>query len=91
MCKAKDGGNILRPEILDEIELLNNFIMFNISVPTYDGKYNLTYQDLCLSYDWVCGANAHVQMFQQMRQVGKVIDLTYPKGGNKVRNFLFKI
>jgi hypothetical protein len=40
--------------------------MENISVPTYDGKFNLTYQDLCLSYDWVCGANEHIRMFREM-------------------------
>lgn len=84
LCKSKDGGSILRPEILDEIELLNQYITQNISVTTYDGKYNLTYQDLCLSYDWVCGANEHIRMFREMTQVGKVIDLTFPKGGNKV-------
>ncbi|KAI1725673.1 patched family domain-containing protein [Ditylenchus destructor] len=83
LCKAKDGGNILRPAILDEIKLLNSFIMENITIPTYDGKFNLTYQDLCLSYDWVCGANEHIEMLRQMAQLGKVIDLTYPKGGNK--------
>jgi len=43
--KAKDGGSILRPAVLDEIELLNQFIMHNISVPTDDAKYNLTYQE----------------------------------------------
>lgn len=79
-----DGGNILRPEILAEIDLLNNFIMNNITVPTYDGKFNLTYQDLCLSYDWVCGANEHIRMFREMSKVGRVIDLSFPKGGNKV-------
>ncbi|KAI1732170.1 patched family domain-containing protein [Ditylenchus destructor] len=83
LCKAKDGGNILRPSILDEIRLLNSFIMENITIPTYDGKFNLTYQDLCLSYDWVCGANEHIEMLRQMAQLGRVIDLTYPKGGNK--------
>ncbi|KAH7732203.1 patched family protein [Aphelenchoides avenae] len=73
----------MRPEILAEIDLLNTFIMYNISVPTYDGKFNLTYQDLCLSYDWVCGANEHIRMFREMTKVGRVIDLSFPKGGNK--------
>ncbi|KAI6235773.1 Patched domain-containing protein 3 [Aphelenchoides besseyi] len=83
LVKAKDRGNVLRPFILDEIQFLNTLIMQNVSVPTYDGKFNLTYQDLCLSYDWVCGANEHIEMFRQMSKVGKVIDLRYPKGGNK--------
>ncbi|TMS36311.1 hypothetical protein L596_003505 [Steinernema carpocapsae] len=83
LIKSKDGGNVLRPEILDEIELLNSWIMNNITVPTVDHKYNLTYQDLCLNYDWICGANEHIMMFQQMSKVGRVIDLTYPKGGNQ--------
>lgn len=44
LVKAKDGGNLLRKQILDEIQGLNQWIMFNISIPTVDGKYNLTYQ-----------------------------------------------
>lgn len=84
LIRSKDGGNVLRPHILDEIQLLNTLIMQNITVPTDDGKFNLTYQDLCLSYDWVCSANEHIEMFRQMSKVGKVIDLKYPKGGNKV-------
>ncbi|KAI6187810.1 Patched domain-containing protein 3 [Aphelenchoides besseyi] len=66
LVKAKDRGNVLRPFILDEIQFLNTLIMQNVSVSTYDGKFNLTYQDLCLSYDWVCGANEHIEMFRQM-------------------------
>ncbi|KAL3071877.1 hypothetical protein niasHT_031068 [Heterodera trifolii] len=83
LCKAKDGGNILRPQILDEISLLNKFIAENVTVPTVDRRFNLSYQDLCLSYDWVCGNNEHIEMFRQMTQVGRLIDLRYPKGGNK--------
>uniref|UniRef100_A0A1I7Z7R4 SSD domain-containing protein n=1 Tax=Steinernema glaseri TaxID=37863 RepID=A0A1I7Z7R4_9BILA len=83
LIKSKDGGNVLRPEVLSEIEVLNSWIMNNITVSTADRKYNLTYQDLCLNYDWVCGGNEHIAMFQQMSKVGRVIDLTYPKGGNQ--------
>ncbi|CAK5095073.1 unnamed protein product [Meloidogyne enterolobii] len=83
LCKAKDGGNVLQPEILDEIDLLNRFISENITVPTMDGRFQLSYQDLCLGYDWKCSANEHIEMFRQMTQVGRVIELTYPKGGNK--------
>uniref|UniRef100_A0A915M0A3 Uncharacterized protein n=1 Tax=Meloidogyne javanica TaxID=6303 RepID=A0A915M0A3_MELJA len=83
LCKAKDGGNVLQPEILDEIDLLNRFISENITVPTTDGRFQLSYQDLCLGYDWKCSANEHIEMFRQMTQVGRVIELTYPKGGNK--------
>ena len=74
LVKAKDGGNVLRPHVLDEIQFLNTLIMQNVSVPTYDRKFNLTYQDLCLSYDWVCGANEHIEMFRQAseRQFGSV-------------------
>ena len=83
LCKAADGGDILRPHVLDEIERLNQYMMNNISVQTLDGKYNLTYQDLCLSFDWVCGANEHIRMFKEMSKLGRVIDLNFPKGGNK--------
>jgi len=58
LCKAKDGkksfslkiknlilgGNVLQPEILDEIDLLNRFISENITVPTTDGRFQLSYQ-----------------------------------------------
>jgi hypothetical protein len=83
LVKAKDHGSVLRPHILDEITLLNTLIMQNVTIPTYDGKFNLTYQDLCLSYEWVCGANEHIEMFRQMVKLGKVINLSYPKGGNQ--------
>lgn len=52
LIKSKDHGSVLRPHILDEIQLLNTLIMQNVTIPTYDGKFNLTYQDLCLSYEW---------------------------------------
>uniref|UniRef100_A0A0N4ZCR7 SSD domain-containing protein n=1 Tax=Parastrongyloides trichosuri TaxID=131310 RepID=A0A0N4ZCR7_PARTI len=82
LVRSKDGGDILRPKILDEIELLNQFIMNNISVKTTDQQFNLTYQDLCLNYDWKCGGNEHIVMFKEMSKVGRVINLKYPKGGN---------
>lgn len=44
LIRAKDGGNLLRKQILDEIQGLNQWIMYNITIPTADGKYNLTYQ-----------------------------------------------
>uniref|UniRef100_A0A1I8B712 SSD domain-containing protein n=1 Tax=Meloidogyne hapla TaxID=6305 RepID=A0A1I8B712_MELHA len=50
----------------------------NILCKAKDGK-----RDLCLGYDWKCSANEHIEMFRQMTQVGRVIELTYPKGGNK--------
>uniref|UniRef100_A0A0R3RTW7 SSD domain-containing protein n=1 Tax=Elaeophora elaphi TaxID=1147741 RepID=A0A0R3RTW7_9BILA len=83
LVKAKDGGNLLRRQILDEIQRLNQWIMFNITVPTADGKYNLTYQDLCLSYEWVCGANEHISMLQERLKVGNFMELTYPRAGSK--------
>ncbi|CEF70744.1 Sterol-sensing domain and Patched family-containing protein [Strongyloides ratti] len=82
LIRCKDHGDILRPFILDEIELLNQFIMNNISVKTIDQQFNLTYQDLCLNYDWKCGGNEHILMFKEMSKLGRVIDLKYPKGGN---------
>uniref|UniRef100_A0AAF5RTD2 SSD domain-containing protein n=1 Tax=Wuchereria bancrofti TaxID=6293 RepID=A0AAF5RTD2_WUCBA len=83
LIKAKDGGNLLREEILNEIQRLNQWIMFNISIPTTDGKYNLTYQDLCLSYEWICGANEHISMLQERMKVGNFVELTYPRAGSK--------
>ncbi|CAJ0933790.1 unnamed protein product, partial [Mesorhabditis belari] len=83
LIKAKDGGNILRDPILKEIKVLNGWIMNNISVPTYDGKFELSYQDLCLSYDWICGANEHIEMLIERKKVHQVIDLTFPRGGTK--------
>jgi hypothetical protein len=77
----RDGGDVLRPALIAEIKQLNEYIMNNISVETTDHRYNLTYQDLCLNYDWVCGANEHIEMFEQRVKIGKYIDLAYPKGG----------
>ncbi|CAI5454855.1 unnamed protein product [Caenorhabditis angaria] len=83
LIRAKDGGSVLREPVLREIQMLNEWIMNNISIPTVDKKYTLTYQDLCLSYDWVCGANEHIEMLIQRHKVGKLVDLSYPRGGNK--------
>ncbi|CAO4387108.1 unnamed protein product [Caenorhabditis nigoni] len=83
LIRAKDGGSIMRDNVLQEIQILNNWIMNNISVPTDDLKFNLTYQDLCLSYDWVCGANEHIQMLIRRNDVNQVLDLHFPRGGTK--------
>ncbi|VDM42575.1 unnamed protein product [Toxocara canis] len=83
LVKAKDGGDILRENILDEIEILNQWIMNNITIPTEDAKFILSYQDLCLNYEWVCGGNEHILMLRERVRVGHFIDLTYPKGGSK--------
>uniref|UniRef100_A0AC34GPD2 SSD domain-containing protein n=1 Tax=Panagrolaimus sp. ES5 TaxID=591445 RepID=A0AC34GPD2_9BILA len=87
LIKAADKGSIFRDEILDEIEKLNQHMMNNITVETEgkDGapKFNLTYQDLCLNYEWNCGANEHIRMFKEMSKLGKVIDLKFPRGGNQ--------
>lgn len=37
------------------------------------------------SYEWVCGANDHIELFRQTSKLGKVINLSYPRGGNQVR------
>ncbi|CAJ0582992.1 unnamed protein product, partial [Mesorhabditis spiculigera] len=83
LIQSKDGGDVMREDVLKEIKVLNNWLMNNISVPTIDGKFNLTYQDLCLSYDWECLANEHIEMFLQRSRVDKVIDLSFPRGGTK--------
>ncbi|EPB75144.1 hypothetical protein ANCCEY_05770 [Ancylostoma ceylanicum] len=83
LIRARDGGSILREEVLKEIQVLNQWISNNISVPTDDGRFNLTYQDLCLSYDWVCGGNEHIDMLLQRNKIGNFLDLSYPRGGNK--------
>jgi predicted RND superfamily exporter protein len=83
LATAKDGGDILRPEMIQAIEELNKFIMYNITVPTTDGKFDLSYQDLCLSYDWVCPGNEHIKMFEDRVQIGKYVDLSFPKGGKQ--------
>ncbi|VDM77646.1 unnamed protein product [Strongylus vulgaris] len=46
LIRARDGGSILREEVLKEIQVLNQWISNNISVPTDDGRFNLTYQVL---------------------------------------------
>ncbi|VDK54807.1 unnamed protein product, partial [Cylicostephanus goldi] len=83
LIRARDGGSILREEVLKEIQVLNRWISNNISVPTDDGRFNLTYQDLCLSYDWVCGGNEHIEMLLERNRIGHFLDLSYPRGGNK--------
>ncbi|VDN08148.1 unnamed protein product [Thelazia callipaeda] len=83
LVKAKDGGDLLRQEILHEIQTLNQWIMYNISIKTADQQYNLTYQDLCLTYNWVCSANEHISMLQERLKVSSFLELTYPRAGSK--------
>uniref|UniRef100_A0A0N5ASY9 SSD domain-containing protein n=1 Tax=Syphacia muris TaxID=451379 RepID=A0A0N5ASY9_9BILA len=81
LVRAKDGGDVLRPHVLDEAEILNQWILNNITVETAHHKYLLNYQDLCLSYDWVCGGNEHILMLKERRRLAGYIDLKFPKGG----------
>ncbi|VDP41539.1 unnamed protein product [Heligmosomoides polygyrus] len=83
LIHAHDGGTILRDELLKEIQVLNDWISNNISVPTDDGRFNLTFQDLCLSYNWVCVGNEHIEMLLKRSKFGQFVNLSYPRGGNK--------
>lgn len=44
LVKAKDGGDVLRPHILDEAELLNQWVLNNITIETSNHKFLLNYQ-----------------------------------------------
>ena len=64
MITAKDGGSVLREEILSSLTALNEHIMYDISVPyNISGKRGFfTYQDLCMSLDNKCFDNGQIQL-----------------------------
>lgn len=55
---ARDGGNILRPEIGEAIGRLNAFIIDKIKVTLRNVTY--TYNDLCMRWEDTCYTNGHV-------------------------------
>jgi hypothetical protein len=68
---AKDGGNVFRRDLLALINVVNDYITNEISVP-----YNFTnrpgyfkYADLCMSLDGKCYLNDHLKLFANFEEV----------------------
>lgn len=78
VIKAKDHGNLLRAEHIDALNNFNEMAMHNFTVQSFDRKFNLTYQDLCLSWGGNCYDNTHVELMKQFKLLNKYIPVTYP-------------
>lgn len=78
VVKAKDGGNLLRPEYIDALNEFNQLAVHNFTVLSFDGKFNLTYQHLCLTWGSQCHENTHIQLLKQINMLNKYIPVTYP-------------
>uniref|UniRef100_A0A0K0E5K2 SSD domain-containing protein n=1 Tax=Strongyloides stercoralis TaxID=6248 RepID=A0A0K0E5K2_STRER len=72
---VKKDSNNRRPNILTkknimEVHNINNFIIYNLTVPIeHDGKiYQATYTDLCMTYDWKCFLNDHIDVLLPKEQ-----------------------
>lgn len=77
--KARDHGNLLRPEYIDALNEFNDYLMFKFTVRTYDNKFNLTYQDLCLSWDDNCFENTQVQLMKDFKLLDQYeVPVTFP-------------
>uniref|UniRef100_A0A1I7WVS1 Transmembrane protein n=1 Tax=Heterorhabditis bacteriophora TaxID=37862 RepID=A0A1I7WVS1_HETBA len=60
LVRAKDGGSVIRENVLKEIQILNQWITNNISIPTVDGNFNLTYQDTPVYLGTILGNSFYI-------------------------------
>uniref|UniRef100_A0AC35U2Y9 SSD domain-containing protein n=1 Tax=Rhabditophanes sp. KR3021 TaxID=114890 RepID=A0AC35U2Y9_9BILA len=56
--------NILSSKYINELKKVNDFIIHNLTVPiTHKGRsYNVAYTDLCLTFEWKCFLNDHIDV-----------------------------
>uniref|UniRef100_A0A9J2Q4T4 SSD domain-containing protein n=1 Tax=Ascaris lumbricoides TaxID=6252 RepID=A0A9J2Q4T4_ASCLU len=62
--RDKGRPNMLLASHLNELDRINQYIIYNLTVPViHNGKrYEVGYTDLCMSYDWKCYLNDHITM-----------------------------
>ncbi|KAI6185612.1 SSD domain-containing protein [Aphelenchoides besseyi] len=58
--------NMLLNRYINELDRINQYIIHNLTVPfQHQGKtYNVSFMDLCMSYDWRCYENDHIFMLK---------------------------
>ncbi|KFD58415.1 hypothetical protein M513_00641 [Trichuris suis] len=78
VVNAKDGGNILRKEILNATEQFNELVMDQLSVWSEFKNRTINYRDLCLSWGTECYDNGHIALFKQVKELENYIKITYP-------------
>jgi hypothetical protein len=65
--------NMLLKKYINELERINQYIIHNLTVPfDIDGKhFDVSYRDLCMSYDWKCYENDHIFMLKPRNSWGR--------------------
>uniref|UniRef100_A0A7E4VPD3 SSD domain-containing protein n=1 Tax=Panagrellus redivivus TaxID=6233 RepID=A0A7E4VPD3_PANRE len=58
--------NMLISEYILELDRINKYIVYNLSVPVeHNGEhFDVHYTDLCMTYDWKCFLNDHITILQ---------------------------
>uniref|UniRef100_A0A915K9B5 SSD domain-containing protein n=1 Tax=Romanomermis culicivorax TaxID=13658 RepID=A0A915K9B5_ROMCU len=59
-----ENKNLLRKDILTEIEDLNDYILNKLTVLSFDGMYKFFYRDICLKIELQCFDNSHVTLLK---------------------------
>ncbi|KAI6230752.1 SSD domain-containing protein [Aphelenchoides fujianensis] len=64
--------NMLLNRYITELDRINQFIVHNLTVPIeHKGRrYNVTFADLCMAYEWKCYENDHIFMLKPRSQWG---------------------
>uniref|UniRef100_A0A5S6QRE5 SSD domain-containing protein n=1 Tax=Trichuris muris TaxID=70415 RepID=A0A5S6QRE5_TRIMR len=75
---ARDGGNVLRMEILNATEQINEIIMDKLTVWSEFKNRTVNYRDLCLTWGTECYDNGHIALFKEVEELENYIKITYP-------------
>lgn len=60
LAKDDKNSNLLRKDVLDAIESLNQYILYNHTVAGYDGLGDVNYTRICLKSNSKCFTNEHI-------------------------------
>ena len=84
---------MLLNKYISELDRINQYIIHNLTLPfELEGKhYDVSYSDLCMSYNWKCYENDHIFMLKPKstwgRFEGDIAELAKEIIEQEVRNF----
>lgn len=75
---AKDNGNLLRSEYIEEAFRAGEFILNNLTVKGLDDNTKIGYEQLCMKWDGECFSNIQLALLKERKAISKYFTLTYP-------------